>query len=298
MPTTVFPVTIKVFGIDLGLLGLERYGSGYVVRGTESTALVEVGTSLAVPKILEGLEELEIAPEEVSHILLTHIHMDHAGAVGHLVEYLPNAQVVVHARSHRHLVDPARLVAGVKAAVGPLFPLYGEIRPVSPDRLVAGEDFKLDLGGGVRLEAIPTPGHAKDHLVYYAPHTCVLFTGDAAGVSLFEHSFLRPVTAPPHFDMKGTFKSIETMQAIDPASLCFTHFGARSDPRIVFDRLKETLLRWDELVRTEDLDTVQEAILAEQVPLSFAPIDDLWQHLAEMNLRGFLMAYGLEPKLD
>lgn len=291
----VFPVAPNVNAIDLNLLGLDRYGAAYVVQGEEGAALVEVGTSLCVPHILAGLEALAIPLEQISHILLTHIHMDHAGAAGYLLEHLPRACVVAHSRSHRHLVDPARLRVGVKAAVGPLFPLYGQVRAIDPQRLLPAETFRLDLGGGARLEAVPTPGHSRDHVAYFAPIAGTLFVGDAAGVSLFEHSFLRPVTAPPHFSLEGTLASLETMRSLRPVALCFTHFGVRGDPRIVFDRLQEMLLRWDRLVRTEPLALVQETILAEQTPIPIRPPEELWRHLAEMNLRGFLQPYDLEP---
>ncbi len=283
-------VDAGIWAVDLGLLGREAYGATYIVRGKAGVALVEVGTSPCIPRLLAGLEALAVAPEEVRSILVTHIHMDHAGAAGDLLLHLPRAQLVAHSRSHRHFVDPTRLRAGVAAAVGSLLPLYGDLRPVPPERLVAGETLSLDLGG-LHLEAIPTPGHSRDHLAYFLPEKGLLFAGDAAGVSLFEHRFLRPATVPPHFDLEETLRSLERMAALQPRRLAFTHFGIRDDPASVFEHLRETLLRWDALRRSGDLATLREMIRAELVPPLAPPPTDLWERLGEMNLRGFLMAY-------
>ena len=288
----VFPVAPGTDGIDVGLLGLEQYGASYVVQGTDGVALVEVGTSLGVPRLQAGLQALGIAPERITHILCTHVHMDHAGAAGHLAELCPRAFVVVHSRSQRHLADPARLVSSVSEAVGPLFPLYGELRPVPPERLLAGEELRLDLGGGVRLEAVSTPGHSRDHLAFFAPYAGVLFSGDAAGVSIFDHTLLRPVTAPPAFDPQAMLGSLETMRALRPVRLCFTHFGYSDQPDAVFDRLGEILRRWDDLARTEGLAAAGAAVFAANLPPAGTPPETLWRQLAEMNRRGFLLAYG------
>jgi glyoxylase-like metal-dependent hydrolase (beta-lactamase superfamily II) len=281
-----------VDAIDVGLLGLDGYGTTYVVRGTGGTALVEVGTSLCLPRLLAGLDALGVSPEAVTHILLTHIHLDHAGAIGHLVDEIPHAQVAIHSRSHRHLIDPTRLRVGVQAAVGPMFSLYGEIRPVAAARLIEGETLRLDLGGGVLVEAVPTPGHSPDHLVFFLPHAGLLLCGDAAGVSVLGHRWLCPVTAPPTFDLEKMLRSLETMRALRPASLGFTHFGRRDDPDAVFDELAALLQDWDEIVRTKGPESARPLIWAELRPPPDPPNDAVWQQLAQMILQGFLQYYG------
>ncbi|MBN1954890.1 MAG: MBL fold metallo-hydrolase, partial [Anaerolineae bacterium] len=241
-----------------------------------------------------GLEALGIDRAAVTHIVCTHVHMDHAGAAGHLLEHLPNASVVIHSRDHRHLADPARLVASVQEAVGPLFARYGEVRPVPPGRLLPAEELRLDLGGGVRLEAVPTPGHSKDHLAYFAPHAGLLFVGDAAGVSVLDHTFLLPVAAPPAFDPAAMLRSLEVMRALQPAGLCFTHFGLRTDPPVVFDRLAATLRRWDEIVRERGVAAAGDVVYEANLPPPGTPPEDVWRYLAEMNRRGFVLAYERE----
>lgn len=291
----VFSVVPGVDAVDVGLLGLSRYGTTYVVRGTQGTALVEVGTSLCVARLLAGLQALGVSPEEVTHILLTHVHMDHAGGAGYLVDRLPQAQVVIHSRSHRHLVDPTRLRAGVQEAVGEMFPLYGDVRPLPPQRLLAGENLRLDLGAGVTVEAVPTPGHSRDHLAYFLPHADLLLTGDAAGVSLFEHRWLRPVTAPPAFDLELALRSLEAMRALGPTRLGFTHFGVRDDADAVFCMMEGLLHRWDRVVRSEGPRKAQSLIWPELLPPPDVSGGPLWREFAQMNLRGFYLYYGTQP---
>ena len=287
-----FSITRGIDGIDIGLLGIEAYGACYLVRGPAGVALVEVGTSLCVPQILAGLEALGVARAAVTHLLCTHVHLDHAGAAGHLLEQLPRARVAIHSRDHRHLAEPARLVASVQEAVGPLFALYGEVRPIPAERFLPAEELRLDLGGGVRLEAVPTPGHSKDHLAYFAPHAGLLFTGDAAGVSLFQHTLLRPVTVLPAFEPQDMLRSLDVMRALAPAGLCFTHFGRHDNPPAVFDGLEEMLRRWDEIARTEGVETAGQAVYDANLPPPGVGQEEFWRSIAEINRRGFLQAYA------
>lgn len=290
MPSPI-PIAPHVDCIDTNLLGIPAYGATYVVRGPAGTALVEVGTSLCVPPILAGLEALGVDRAAVTHILCTHVHLDHAGAAGHLLEHLPNARVVIHSRDHRHLAEPAKLVASVQEAVGPLFARYGGVRPIPLARFLPAEELRLDLGGGVRLEAVPTPGHSKDHIAYSAPHAGLLFTGDAAGVSVLEHTLQRPVTVRPAFDPAAMLRSLDVMRALRPAGLCFTHFGLHADPPAVFDRLTATLRRWAELVQAEGLEAAGEAVYAANLPPPGTEPEEVWRYIAEMNRKGFMAAY-------
>ena len=293
-----FAVAPGVDGIDLGLLGLEAYGACYVVQGREGVALVEVGTSACVPRLLQGLAALGVERAQVTHILCTHVHLDHAGAAGHLLQELPNACLVLHSRSHRHLLDPARLLESVAQAVGALFPLYGEVRPVEEGRLLPAETLRLDLGGGMRLEGVPTPGHSRDHVAYFLPHLGLLFPGDAAGVCLTRYGIARPVTAPPAFDLPESLRSLALMRGLHPARLALTHFGLRDEPEALFDLMETTLRRWDEIARMEGVEAAGRAVLAANLPPPGTGPEALWRQLAEMNRRGFVLAYaGQEEKM-
>lgn len=289
---TTFEVAPGVVGIDIGVLGLEAYGACYVVRGREGVALVEVGTSACVPRLLAGLDALGAERAAVTHILCTHVHLDHAGAAGHLLQELPSARLVIHSRAHRHLLDPTRLVESVAQAVGPLFPRYGEVRPSDPARMLPAEDLRLDLGDGMRLEGVPTPGHSRDHVAYWMPHLGILFPGDAAGVHLSRYGLSRPVTAPPAFDLPESLRSLETMRALRPDRLALTHFGVSEEPEAVFDRMETTLRRWDDIARREGVEAAGRAVLEANLPPPGTEPEALWRQLAKMNRRGFMRAYG------
>lgn len=286
-----FSVAPGVDGLDLGLLGLEAYGACYVVRGQAGVALLEVGTSACVPRLLAGLAALGVERAAVTHILCTHVHLDHAGAAGHLLQEFPDACVVIHSRSHRHLLDPARLLQSVAQAVGPLFPLYGEVLPADPTRLLPAEDLCLDLGDGVLLQAVPTPGHARDHVAYFLPQHALLFPGDAVGVHLARYGIARPVTAPPAFDLAAALESLETMRRLRPARLALTHFGVGDDPPAVFDRMEATLRRWDEIARQEGVEAAGRAVYQANLPPPGTEPGALWEQLAEMNRRGFVLGW-------
>ncbi|MFQ3663248.1 MAG: MBL fold metallo-hydrolase, partial [Chloroflexaceae bacterium] len=147
----IIPVDAHITAIDHNLLGIPGIGVTYVVRG-ETVALVETGTSLTVPHTLAGLEQLGIRPEEVEHILCTHIHMDHAGGAGYLAAALPRAHVYINSSVSKHLVDPGKLLPSVRRAVGEeAWPLHGDIKPIPAERLLPAENLRLDLGRDVVL---------------------------------------------------------------------------------------------------------------------------------------------------
>lgn len=139
--------------LDNGLLGATRTGSTYVVRGDE-IAIIETGTSSSAPHVLDGLRRLGIHPADVRHIVLTHIHMDHAGGTGTLLPAMPEARVYIHSRTAKYLVDPSELVVSAERALGPLFSLHGTVVPVPAERIVFADDLRLELGRGVALRAI------------------------------------------------------------------------------------------------------------------------------------------------
>lgn len=234
---------------DNGLLDTPGIGATYVVRG-DDVALIETGTSLCAPAILEELAALGIRPQEVRHILLTHVHMDHAGGAGALARAMPEAQVYIHSLTGRHLIDPSRLLPSAERALGDLFARHGTIVPLSPEKVVPAEDLDLDLGRGVRLQAIPTPGHSPDHLSYYEPSSGALFAGDAVGIVLPDFQHLGPVTPPPVFDVMAQQATFARLSALSIQHLLFTHWGPAHQPAtVVIQRLQAEFERFDQLMR-------------------------------------------------
>jgi PAS domain S-box-containing protein len=204
----------------------------YVVRG-ERAAVVETGSATSVPRILAALEESRVRREDVAYVVVTHVHLDHAGGAGALLAALPNAKLVVHPRGARHLVDPSKLVAGTMAVYGEerFRKLYGDLVPVPAGRVVEAQDgLELDLGGGRVLRCLDAPGHAKHHLVVFDEATRGFFTGDAFGLSYRETDlgggpFLFPTTTPVQFDPPALHATIDRMLAARPERMYLTHYG-------------------------------------------------------------------------
>lgn len=232
--------------------GIHALDAGYLRPGLAAVhlivqagrvALVDTGTHHSLPVILHGLQALGLGPEAVDYILLTHVHLDHAGAAGVLMARCPNARLVVHPRGAPHMVDPARLVAGATAVYGAetFRALYGEILPVDAARVTeAGDGFELELAGR-RLVCFDTPGHARHHLCIHDPASGGVFTGDAFGLSYREldvdgRPFIFPTTTPVQFEPEAMHASIDRIMALGPSAAYLTHFGRVTDlPRLAGD---------------------------------------------------------------
>lgn len=263
----------EVFEIDTLMGGFSGITAGYLIR-SDRPCLVETGTALSAPTVVDALARLGIGPADLGTVVVTHIHLDHAGGVGDIAEAFPNAQVVVHERGARHLVDPTKLVASAHRVFGPVMDeLFGDLRPTEADRVVAlGEIGSIDLGGGRRLEAFHAPGHASHHLGLLDPHTGDLYTGDAAGVYVPEADELRPATPPPDFDLDLALASMGKMRDVAPQRLLFSHYGPVSEVESALDRSEAVLRQWVEMVRQArtmqmDLDHAV-AMVREQTPLA------------------------------
>jgi glyoxylase-like metal-dependent hydrolase (beta-lactamase superfamily II) len=221
-----------IFLIDTGYLrpGL---AACYLIRGRDSAAFVETGHVHAVPRQLAALQQLGIAPEAVSHVIVTHVHLDHAGGAGALMRALPRATLVAHPRGARHLIDPTKLWAGTVLVYGEAATraLYGEPIPVPAERVVEAPDgYSLDLGARP-LRFLDAPGHAKHHFVVLDEATRGFFTGDSFGLSYRETDggpkgpFFFISTTPVQFDPPALHATLDRMLAERPERVYLTHFG-------------------------------------------------------------------------
>lgn len=215
----------------------------YLIVQDGRVALVDTGTQHCVPAVLNLLAALGLGPEAVDYLLLTHVHLDHAGAAGALMARCPHARLVVHARGAPHMIDPARLVAGATAVYGAeaFRALYGEILPVAAERVIkAGDGLRLDFCGR-ELVFLDTPGHARHHLCIHDVATGGIFTGDAFGLSYREldvdgRPFIFPTTTPVQFEPEAMHASIDRIMALGPRAAYLTHFGRVTDlPRLACD---------------------------------------------------------------
>lgn len=199
-------------------------------------ALIETGAANAVPLVLQALRQLGLSAESVDWVLVTHVHLDHAGAAGQFMAQFPNARLAVHPRGARHMIDPVKLWAGAAAVYGAdeVKRMYGDPVPVAAERVVeVGEGSEIRLADRV-LRTLDTPGHAKHHVCIYDERSRGFFTGDTFGLSYREfdvdgRAFILPTSSPVQFNPDEMHDSINRMMAYQPQALYFTHFGQLTD---------------------------------------------------------------------
>lgn len=239
--------------IDTKMHGRGGITGAFLIEG-EQTALVETGPRSSLEAVLRGLDELDV--QELDWIVVTHIHLDHAGAAGTLAKRWPEARVAVHHVGAPHLVDPSKLWSSAARIYGDsMQELWGGIDPVAEDRLIALNDGDVVDLGGRRLRAVETPGHARHHHAFLDDATGICFVGDALGVRLQDVGIFRPATPPPEFHLEDTIKSIERIRELGATSLYLTHYGPSDSgerpqsPDEACDSAVEALRRWEALVR-------------------------------------------------
>lgn len=195
-------------------------------------ALIDTGAKAALPATLSALERVGMTPDAVDYICLTHIHLDHAGGAGSLMQAFPNARLVVHPRGSRHMADPTKLLEGVRAVYGAdeTAERYGDILPIHPARIIEAQDEQILTLGNRRLRCLDTPGHARHHLCFVDEQTGGVFTGDVFGISYREldaesRPFIFPTTTPVQFEPALMKASIERILALQPEACYLTHYA-------------------------------------------------------------------------
>ena len=245
--------SLPVYTIDLHLQGTPRAVAAHVIAGFDGHILIDCGPESTIPALLEGVRAVGLKPEEIRHIVLTHIHLDHAGAAGKLARMF-GAQVYVHARGAPHLLDPSRLLASARQIFGSrMGSLWGGIEPVPAQQLTVLEGARVPLSdqmnenllelSGHQLRAYHTPGHAPHHLIYAweNPEGLAVFAGDLAGVRLPGSNIPVPPTPPPEVDLRAWNESLELLTALAANRLYLTHFGPIDDVGEHLSRLKTNL---------------------------------------------------------
>jgi glyoxylase-like metal-dependent hydrolase (beta-lactamase superfamily II) len=282
--------TTDLHYVETGMFDIEGYSSVYLLDA-EEPALVETGIGAEWEAIVGAMEAVGIAPEELSYIAPTHVHLDHAGGAGYLADACPNAEVVIHEIGAPHLVDPGRLWEGTKRAVGDQIRHYTEPKPVPEERIrtVADGDV-VDLGDH-ELAVHHTPGHAPHQVVYHDPANGAVFTADAAGIYVPDLDAVKPTTPPPNFDVPQAVEDTRAIADLDTEVLCYSHFG----PVATDDRLAEherALTAFVELVeerrgRLGDDEAVIERFV-EETELAGPWNEDRARAVAGMDVRGIL----------
>jgi glyoxylase-like metal-dependent hydrolase (beta-lactamase superfamily II) len=234
-----------VLQIDTLLGGWERVTAAYLVEGP-APVLVETGSRSSLSTVVTELEELGVGPSDLAGVMVTHIHLDHAGGVGDMARLFPYATIYVHPAGARHLADPTKLVDSAARVYGDLLDgLYGRIEPTPVGRIRALEDGEeVRVGPDRVLTALHAPGHAKHHVGVHDSATGMLFTGDAAGVCLPDAGTLRPATPPPDFDLDLALGSLQRFAQRSPAALAFAHYGVVAEAEAALDEAADALHRW------------------------------------------------------
>jgi glyoxylase-like metal-dependent hydrolase (beta-lactamase superfamily II) len=232
------------------------FAASHLIVENGHAAFIDTGTSLSVPLLLKVLAEKGISREKVTHVMPTHVHLDHAGGAGALMQEFPNAVLVVHPRGARHMIDPTKLISGTVAVYGEekTQKLYGTISPVPEERvLIADDESRIDFHGRSLL-FLDAPGHARHHYCVIDESTNNLFSGDNFGISYREFdnengAFIFPTTTPVQFDPEAMRKTLDRLLSYNPQAVYLTHFGRvtniekrGSDLRNCLDQLVEMAL--------------------------------------------------------
>jgi len=253
-----------VYCVDT-LVGGQREAISCFILDFERAAIVEAGPISTYRAVLEALDEIGVRREKVRYIAVTHVHLDHGGASGALLNELPEAKVITHPLGVKHLADPSKLWRASSSILGNLASIYGQPLPADASRIIPAEDgLKVDLGSE-RLVVIHSPGHAPHHAAFFLENSRILFPGDAAG--MFMAGYLIPTTPPP-FRLDMAIKSLERFEGLKPLQIGFTHFGmSRADDYL--EKAIEKKKTWAEV--------------AEEVVEAGGGVDELHANLLEVD---------------
>ena len=234
--------------LDLNWIGQARCIATALLRSDNFNALIDPGPGSTLATLREQLELHRLRVADLNAILLTHIHLDHAGATGALVQENPDLLVYVHARGARHMIDPAKLLGSAGRLYGPeMQKLFGDFLPVPESNLRILEGGELLVLGSREIRVLYTPGHASHHVTYFDPTERTAYVGDTAGISIEGHPFILPATPPPDIALELWLASLEAIAQLRPRRLFLTHFGFSDQPERHLKAYRERLLHWGTL---------------------------------------------------
>lgn len=282
--------------VDLRFRGDPGIIATAVLHGTAGVALVDPGPTSALPELRASLDRLGIQLGDVRQILLTHIHLDHAGATGSLVAAAPHIEVAVHERGAPHLADPRRLLASATRLYGEdMEALWGAFLPVPADRLRVLTGGERMVAAGRQIEVAYTPGHASHHVSYFEASAGVAFVGDTAGIRRGSGAFVMPVTPPPDIDLASWSVSEERILAWSPDTLFLTHFGPHHGARQHFRQLMERTAEWSQRAAKLLTDTTMSGDARQQQFVDECTLDlrrQLGLSEADLYIRSGSLAYS------
>jgi glyoxylase-like metal-dependent hydrolase (beta-lactamase superfamily II) len=288
-------VSPATYVVDTHELGYPRRTAAYIVNDDRPT-IVDTGLSTGAPHVFDALDELGIDPSDVEYVALTHIHMDHAGAVGALVDACENATVLVHEIGVDFISVPEkvdRLVESVHEAVGALADDYGTMDPVPSDRIRAlsgGEEVDL---GSRSFRVRHSPGHAPHQVAYFDADNGCLFPGDECGEYI--DGTVLPSTPPPSLDVDALQESLDAFEALDPEAVYYPHYGERTDALAAINEYRHVLDDWVDTVaehHRDDANAVAETILEDGHTYARTYDETVARELLRMNVEGVRHSLG------
>ncbi|WP_299237462.1 MBL fold metallo-hydrolase [Natronomonas sp.] len=294
-----FEATEGVYGIDTELFDAS-FTSVYLFDDVEPT-LVDSGAAARVDTVVEGLRELGVPPEDLENIVLSHVHTDHAGGAGGLLEHAPDADVYIHEMTAPHLADPAELIASSRRAMGEHFEGMGEQRPVPEENITAVPESGTTIDIGTNsLELVPAPGHSPDHFAVYNPERELCFAAEALGGYLPAAEQWVPPSTLPNFDPDVCEASIDRIEALDPELIVFPHYGVWPEtPEAAVETARTELRRFDERIReaydaTGSPEATRRVVAEELLDISPPYGDAVGSFYVALVTDGYLKHHGVD----
>lgn len=292
----VFTVTEDIYGIDLQMFDREVLAA-YVIDAAEPI-LIETGYARGIEPLRDGLHDAGIAPENLAHAIISHIHLDHAGGAAALAEEAPDLRVYIHEQTADLLVAPEKLIESTKRAMGQHFEEFGSPDPLPAENLVRISDDGFTLSVADReLNLIHTPGHAPDHLAVWDSASKTLFANEAVGSYYPRADIWLPPATLPRFDVSTVEESIDRLRKFDANRLALSHFGVREDPKAALDMAAERLALFDERIQelydehNNDVEATERAVRSELVNLD-PYLNAIEEFETRFQTRGFLRYHG------
>jgi glyoxylase-like metal-dependent hydrolase (beta-lactamase superfamily II) len=286
-------IAANTFRIDLEHQGNAQIIAACLISGESKTAIIDPGPTSALPTLKRKLAQRGLGIAHLDALLLTHIHLDHAGATGTLVAENPRLRVYVHERGSIHMANPDKLLASALRLYGDkMDTLWGEFRAVPKENLQALQGGERIHAGGRELEVAYTPGHASHHVTYFDASTGLAYVGDTAGIRIANRPYIIPPTPPPDIDLAAWSKSIDLIRSRKPAQLFLTHFGVAEPAEEHLTELRERLTVWAEMVRKtlgQGADDAERARLFARDVLA-----DMSAKLGEQDATRYAKGAGLE----
>lgn len=222
-----------IYEVETYYLNKRKFACCYLLEDEGEAAVIETNTNNAVPYILGAIDKVGLDKKQVKYVIVTHIHLDHAGGTGELMKHLPGAKLVLHPRGKRHMINPEKLIESVKQVYGEekYKEYYGEILPVEKKRVITAADGETIKVGSRELLMLDTPGHARHHIIIFDKKTGSVFSGDAFGIGYPRYypekpGLVFPSTSPTQFDPEAALETLGRIVELNPSRILRTHFGA------------------------------------------------------------------------